>query len=131
MKKNQRASAPAIGASALLVIFAVLCLTVFALLSLSTVLAEKRMADASAQAVCDYYEADLQAERIFALLRSGEIPAGVETEGSIYCYSCPVTENQILNVELKKEDEAWEIILWQVEAHSEPVSDTLIVWDGK
>ena len=74
MKKDQRIAVPVIGASSLLVIFAVLCLTVFALLSLNTVMAEKRMADASAQAVAAYYEADLEAEKIFARLRSGETP---------------------------------------------------------
>ena len=48
MKRNHSISTPTVGGSSLLVIFAVLCLTVFALLSLSTVQAEKRMADASA-----------------------------------------------------------------------------------
>ena len=37
MKKQKKTSLPAIGGSSLLVIFAVLCLTVFALLSLNTV----------------------------------------------------------------------------------------------
>ena len=44
MKRKQSISIPAFGGSSLLVIFAVLCLTVFALLSLSTVQAEKRLA---------------------------------------------------------------------------------------
>lgn len=37
MNERQRFSPPAVGGSSLLVIFAVLCLTVFAMLSLSTV----------------------------------------------------------------------------------------------
>lgn len=131
MKRNHRMSAPAIGGSSLLVIFAVLCLTVFALLSLSTVQAEKRMADASAQTVTAYYEADLEAERIFARLRSGEAVSGVQQNGNSYHYSCPITENQVLKVELKQEEDGWKVTLWQVFAQSEPISETLPVWDGK
>lgn len=131
MKKTHRMSAPAVGGSALLVVFAVLCLTVFALLSLSTVQAEKRMADASAQAVTAYYEADLEAERIFARLRSGETVSGVQRDGNSYRYSCRVTENQMLHVELEKEEDGWRVCRWQVIAQSEPISETLPVWDGK
>ena len=70
---------PALGGSSLLVAFAVLALTVFALLSLSTVRADVRLADASAQAVTDYYAADCQAQEILARLRSGETVEGVES----------------------------------------------------
>jgi len=131
MKEKQRFSVPAIGGSSLLVIFAVLCLTVFALLSLSTVLAEKRIADASVQAVSAYYEADLEAEQIFARLRAEETVDGVQTDGEVFFYSCPVTEYQTLEVELRKETNGWEICRWQVIAHSRPISDDLHVWDGK
>lgn len=130
MKKEHRMSAPLTGGSSLLVIFAVLCLTVFALLSLSTVQAQKRMADASVQAVSAYYDADLEAQEIFARLRSGETVSGVQVAGSVYRYSCPVTENQLLKVELKREETAWTVCLWQVVAQSQPISDTLAVWDG-
>ena len=51
MEDKKRFSPPVVGGSSLLVIFAVLCLTVFALLSLSTVRADVRLSEASAQAV--------------------------------------------------------------------------------
>ena len=130
MKRNHRMSVPAIGGSSLLVIFAVLCLTVFALLSLSTAQAEKRMADASVQAVCAYYEADLEAQKIFARLRAGEQVDGVQTDGIFYRYSCVISENQILNVELKQGQDRWKVVLWQVIARSGPISETLPVWNG-
>ena len=51
MKQNDKRSAGIhVGSASIIMIFAVLCLTVFALLSLSTVQAEKRMADAAAEA---------------------------------------------------------------------------------
>ena len=62
---------PALGGASLLVIFAVLALTVFALLSLSTVRADVRLGDASAQAVVNYYAADGRAQEILACLRTG------------------------------------------------------------
>ena len=130
MKRNHRIILPAIGGSSLLVIFAVLCLTVFSLLSLNTVLAHKRLADAAAQSVSAYYAADLQAEEIYARLRAGETVDSVETDGEVYRYCCEMTENQQLYVELKKEENGWKVCRWQVVAQSEPISDTLPVWDG-
>ena len=131
MKKQPYSTSPAIGASSLLVIIAVLCLTVFALLSLNTALAEKRQSEAAAQAVEDCYAADLQAEQIFSRLRKGETVENVAFDEGIFRYSCPVTENQTLYVELKQDNGSWDVCRWQVVAHSEPRSDTLPVWNGK
>lgn len=131
MKKKERISPPAIGGSSLLVIFAVLCLTVFTLLALSTAEAEKRLSDAAAEAAAAYYEADLKAEEIFARLRAGEHPSGVSEAGGLYSYTCPVTEHQTLMVQLQKEQDSWRVLRWQVEAHPEQISQTLPVWDGR
>ena len=129
--KKERISPPAIGGSSLLVIFAVLCLTVFALLSLSTVQAEKRLSDAAAEAVAAYYEADLEAERIFARLRAGEIVSGVREENGSVMYTCSISENQTLEVELRKEEDGWTVVRWQAVARTEEASRTLPVWDGR
>lgn len=131
MKRKETFSPPAVGGSSLLVIFAVLCLTVFALLSLSTVQAEKRLSDKAAQSVSDYYRADLEAEQIFARLRAGETVPGVMETNGIYRYSCPVSENQTLWVELEKEEENWNVLRWQVTARMEESEENLPVWDGK
>ena len=66
MDERRDSFPPAVGGSSLLVIFAVLCLTVFALLGLATVQANSRLSDASAQTVSGYYAADCQAETILA-----------------------------------------------------------------
>ena len=73
MGEKDRFSPPAVGGNSLLVIFAVLCLTVFALLGLSSVQAGGRLSDASAQAVTAYYEADCRAEEILSSLRQGTV----------------------------------------------------------
>ena len=73
--------APMVGGSSLLVIFAVLCLTVFAMLSLTQAQADRRLAQNSWSAVTGYYRADCQAQEILAQLRAGERPDGVTAEG--------------------------------------------------
>ena len=130
MRKREPVSPPAIGGTSLLVIFAVLCLTVFSLLSLSTVLAEKRMADASLESVIAYYEADLRAQEIFARLRGGEKVPGVEISGEIMDYSCPISENQQLEVRLQKKAGTWTVLRWQAVANPETAEDAIPVWDG-
>lgn len=89
MDEERRSVPPAPGASALLVIFAVLCLTVLAMLSLSTVQADARLSDASAEAVAGYYAADYQAEEFLAQLREGTVPPGVREEAGVYYGSSP------------------------------------------
>ena len=130
MKKHRQISAPAVGGSSLLVIFAVLCLTVFALLSLSTVLAEKRLSDAAARGVTAYYAADLEAERIFAGIRSGKPIAGVQQRGNVYSYACAISEKQVLMVEIEKTESGWKVLRWQNVPITEENEAVLPVWNG-
>ena len=131
MKKQRKASLPAIGGSSLLVIFSVLCLTLLSLLGLNTVLAEKRLSEASAQVTIQWYEADLEAQEIFARLRAGEEVPGVEREETIYRYEVPITDRQTLLVVLQENDGTWEILSWYARAHTEESNETLPVWQGQ
>lgn len=130
MKRTDRISPPAVGGTSLLVIFAVLCLTVFSMLSLSTALAEKRMAEASLESVTAYYEADLQAQRIFARLRNGEQVPGVEIDGNAFAFTCGISKNQRLVIQLQKNGEEWTVQRWQAVAGEDIQEDALPVWDG-
>ena len=131
MRSHKRFSVPVVGGSSLLVIFAVLCLTVFALLGLSTVQADQRLSQASADAVFDYFQADLNAERIFAQLRCGDIPQGVCAEDSVYSYICPVSQTKQLEVAVEQVEETWRVLRWQVVSIVEWEADeSLDVWDG-
>lgn len=113
MNKSKRGVA-LVGGSSLLVIFSVLCLTVFALLALSTVKADIRIADASVEAIEDYYRADCEAEDILARIRSGNIPEGVKQEENIYAYLCPVSDTQVLSVIAEVTGEEYTIYQWKV-----------------
>ena len=131
MKENARTSAPPFGGSSLLVMFAVLVLTVFLLLTLTSVQADKRMAEASVEAVSSYYAADLQAEELFARIRAGELPAQVQKEENLYWYTCPVTDSQHLQVILRQEKNGWQVLCWKTVAVTDTdQAATLPVWDG-
>lgn len=132
---ERRFSTPAVGGSSLLVIFAVLCLTVFALLGLSTVQADGRLSDASAEAVSAYYAADCQAEAILARLRAGDLPEGVEEtvtpEGRTCAYTCPISDTQLLAVEVRLEGTDYTVLRWQAVSTADWAADeTLDLWDG-
>ena len=132
MKQKDRVILPAVGGSSLLVIFAVLCLTVFALLSLGTVQADTRLSDASAEAVQAYYAADSAAEAILARLRNGEPVEGVEVDGSWYSYSCPINDNQSLFVTVQITETEYTILQWQMLPTIQWESDDeLVVRDGE
>lgn len=125
--KHRKFSPPAVGGSALIAAFALLTLCIFALLSLSTVLVEKRLSDASAQALQAYYAADLQAEETFAKLKNGEITPAENR------YSCTfsISEHQYLLAEFEKTDGQWQILRHQVIAEAPQTNHSpLPVWDG-
>ena len=130
MKQRMDQSMPTIGGTSLLVIFGVLCLVVFSLLSLNTVLAEQRISEAYARQTEQWYAADLQAQEIFARLRNGETVPGVEKEENGYRYVVPVSAYQTLQVTLRETEGRWEICSWRAIAHPEEEDKTLPVWSG-
>lgn len=112
-EKKRQFFMPAVGGTSLLIVFAVLCLMVFALLTLSTVQADGRLSNVSLKAATDYYAADVEAETIYAQLRQGSIPAGVTVEGDLYTYQCVISDTQKLLVCLQKRVEGWQVLQWQ------------------
>ena len=131
-RRRERFTPPAVGGSSLLVVFAVLCLTVFALLSLATVRADERLSEASARAAANYYAADVEAQTILAALRAGEMPDGVTETDGVYASSCPISDSQTLEVEVLLEDGGgWTVLRWQAEpAGGWTPDESLDVWDG-
>jgi len=129
--ENKSFSFPMIGASSLLTIFAVLCLVVFAILSVSTVQSQRNLSLASASAVSGYYTADAQAESILAQLRAGSIPIGVTKEHNQYTYSCPISPTHVLEVEVTLAGTDYVIQRWQaVPSAPWTSSNELNVWSG-
>ncbi|MBQ6720037.1 MAG: hypothetical protein IJN20_06800 [Oscillospiraceae bacterium] len=132
MKQKNGISIPAVGAGSLLTTFAVLCMTVFALLCIATVQEEKRQEKATDEAVAAYYAADFQAEQIFARLRRGEQVEDVVQQDNIFIYQCPISEQQELLVILEQTDSEWKVLRWQAVAREDTGEDvTLPVWNGE
>lgn len=128
---DEKRNLPAVGGCSLLVIFAVLCLTVFALLGLASVQAEGRLSDASAEAVLAYYDADCRAEELFARLRGGEVPAEVTVRDDTYYYTCPISASQTLEVKLRRDDRGWTVLRWQaVSLGGWQAEESWDLWDG-
>lgn len=131
MKQKRRISIPAFGGSSLLVIFAVLCLTLFALLGLSSAQASERMNTAAADSVSTYYAADYEAEKTLALLRQGIVPENVRNEDNIYSWSYPVSQRQRLEIEVRLEGSEYEVLRWQLVSSTQwAADDSLNVWQG-
>ena len=119
------------GVSSLLIIFSVLCLTVFAILSVSTASAGSRLSEKAAQSVTDYYAADSRAEKTIAALRSGEIPEGVSADGDIYSFTCPASDTLELQVKVRISGTDYEVLQWQMVSTAGWQNDeSLNLWDG-
>lgn len=127
--KQERKTPPPIGAASLFTSFAVLLLTMLALLSLSQARSDRRLAEKTAAAVQDVYAADLEAQRIFAKLKNGEIPEAVTEERGIWCYGVPVSRYQTLSVEI--DAATGSVLRWQMISHPEAPNDNLAVWAGR
>jgi len=124
MKQTERTRLPAIGGSSLLVIFAVLCMTVFALLGLGTAQAGARLSDSAAASVSDYYAADAQAEAMLADLRQQH------TTGE-FSYTCPISDRQALSVTVRLNGDTYEILSWQAVSSTQwEADDSIDLWDG-
>lgn len=146
MEHNRRSMGVNVGSASIVMIFAVLCLTVFSTLSFVTANHERKLADKAAASVQQYYEADWKCEEkyqnIYEKLQSGvkieelqTIGVQVKTEELVHylTYSVDIDEQQQIQVRLavlpegKIETEQWKVVAtkqWQYDDHVD-------VWDGE
>lgn len=121
-----------VGICSLLVIFAVLCLSVFGMLSLSEAQTQKTLGDKTQQSIQAYYTADCHAQEILAKLRLGEIPQGVTGENGDYSYCCEISDTQVLMVRVEIQGESYHIRRWQVVSAAQwQPEEKLPVWTGE
>jgi len=132
-----------VGSASIVLVFAVLCLTVFALITLVVAGNDKALVEAEAQLVKGYYEADALAELILAdILESDAIPSVVrginvlsgwdEEIGAMVAYfSCPITDKKALYVRLAIREDSYDILSWRMWDTDEwTFDDRLNVWPG-
>jgi len=129
-----------IGSASIVLVFTVLCFTIFALISYSAAGNYKALTEAEARMVKSYYEADTLAERILAeILESDTIPAsihGVEIKIQQDCdlmteiveFSVKTNEEKELYVKLAFFVDTYDILSWRIRSTKEwRVDDSLPV----
>lgn len=140
-----------IGLSSLILIFIVLCLSTFGLLSLSSARGDLELAQRGAQAVREFYEADSKGQQWLAetdqILRQMEgssleekkaalaVRAGntCDEENSLISTEIPMERGQSLHIDLKLKEgkERYEIRSWYVYDSGEyEIDNDVRVWDG-
>ena len=124
------------GAVSLVMIFCVLCLAVFSVLTLATADRESKLSEMTARSAEEYYRADYNATVIAAALRSGSpIPADLDVEiswdGDTASFRLPVSDSLGLDVALSVHGGICEILRWQtVYTGSWEPDEFLDLWNG-
>ena len=132
-----------IGSASLVLMFAVLCMTIFTLISLSSAVTDKAMADAQEKFVKDYYDADVRAEYVLAeILKADFIPETVgevsvvtrrdqDSGARIASFVCVMSDKKELSVEIAIFESAFDVLKWKVQDIGKWEIDTsLPVWQG-
>jgi len=132
-----------VGSASIVLVFAVLCLTVFSLITLVVAKNNKALADTQASLVTGYYEADTLAEHIVAeILEAGQIPDSVRgvkidtywdttLEADVASYLCPLSDKKELYIKLAVDNGSIDVINWQMLDIGEwEFDDSLGVWIG-
>ena len=133
-----------VGSASIILIFAVLCLTIFTLISYTSANVDKAMSDISVEIIQSYYEADTLAECILAeILESDTTPdtvfgTDIESEWDFDIehikFSCPVSDSKSLCVEVAIDggsSSSYEILMWKLSDIGEwEADDSLNVWLG-
>ncbi|MCL2151523.1 MAG: hypothetical protein FWH57_00960 [Oscillospiraceae bacterium] len=132
-----------VGSASLVLVFAVLCLTVFSLITFVVAGNDKALTDAEAKLVAGYYEADAFAENIVAeIVGDDDIPDSVggidityeqdfSTGEKIASFVCPISSRKELYVSVALSGESYDILSWRMfDIGQWAVDDKLNVWQG-
>ena len=133
-----------VGSASIVLVFAVLCLTIFSLITYVVAGNEKALTDAKAELVTGYYEADAAAELILAeILNADSIPEKVQGVG-IYSgwdeklgaettyFHYPVSDIKALYVNVLIRDDSFDILSWRMyDTDDWEIDDSVNVWTGE
>jgi len=133
-----------VGSASIVLVFAVICLTVFSLITFIVATNDKALVDAEVRRVTGYYEADAQAEYILAeLLAADTLPSSVRgidintqwneelgTETIYFLY--PVSDINALYVDLAIRGDSFDILSWRMRDTDDwEFDDSINVWSGE
>ena len=132
-----------VGSASVILVFAILCLTVFSLITFVVAVNEKNLVEVQTDLVTGYYEADALAELILAdILTADTVPAtirgvniytgwddelGVETT----YYFCHISDIKALYVNLAVSGGSFDILSWRMyDTDSWEYDGSLNLWTG-
>ncbi|MCL2499509.1 MAG: hypothetical protein FWE90_04135 [Defluviitaleaceae bacterium] len=132
-----------IGSASIVLVFAVLCLTIFSVITYASALADKALSEIEATLVRQYYEADTLAELIVSeLLAAEEFPDTVhgiqivsEWDWDLWMetlsFVCKISDKMELHVVLGIQDENLSILAWRMrDTGGWERDETLNLFDG-
>ncbi len=124
MDEKQDGISIGIGMSTFMMIFTVLCLTIFATLTYLQARHNQEETNQIVDASVAYYDADYQASAIYEQLKTQYSDDsflkenGITKEDNIYSYSVSISEARQLKVSISENDGKLNIIQWQETAQS-------------
>ncbi len=148
MVNERRSPKISIGIVSLVVILTVLCLTIFSVLTLTTALNERQLAEKTAIAIENYYNAEAYCSRIAndigqiwekegditelqAYAKANKVDCHLENNEIYFTYQCAIDKNQALFVTISLGD-TFEVERWNVQPTKEWIADeSLQIWDGE
>ena len=102
------------GAVSLVMIFCVMCLAVFSVLTLATADRESGLSKMTAQNAEEYYRADYDATVIVACLRNGiNLDVEIDWDGDTASFLLPIGDSLGLDVAVSLKDGGCEILRWR------------------
>jgi len=132
-----------VGSASIVLIFAVLCLTIFSLITFVVSGNDRALTDAKVRLVTGYYSADTLAERILLdMLDADTVPdelygipiytgwdESLDTE--VTYFLCPISDIKTLYVSLVIREDSFDILSWRMYSLDEWTFDnSLNVWAG-
>ena len=143
MNQNKSRLMPtSMGASLILVVLLVLCLTIFALLSYLTANSEWKLASKTAQSVAAYYDTDTKAQEMLLRIQNAydgaqplEDIVGVSVKQHAQSYAVsfvlPITQQQSLSVRALLSPGEYKITEYRSSTVLYEFEEGLNIWDGQ
>ena len=124
-----------IGSASIIMLFAVLCLTVLAALSLLSANSQYSLAERSAEVTRAYYAAEVKAAEMYDLIRNGDmtdVNSFEYNDETLYSYTVDIDAFQAFSVLLSIDNGEIEIRSWKiVEAGNWTPDDFFDLWSGE
>jgi hypothetical protein len=123
---NMNKKSIGVGSASIVLVFAVLCLTIFAVISYAASTSNSALVDVEKNMIQSYYQADVTAEKIFSeLLNTGDVPESIlgvelesgwdwDLEAEIVSFTVEISEMRELYVAIAFHEDHTDIVEWRM-----------------